>query len=610
VDPLESRVLLTGAPLSAVPQLNSYPAGTCTIYLDFVGAPAQSWNGYIVPQTPAFDLDGDPTTFSPAELTAVQQTWACVAEKYSPFNVNVTTVPPASLEHNSNMEIIIGGNSNWTGGTTGGISTQGSYSNIFLTNESFIFPANLANDPAIMGTAAAHEAGHEIGLSHQSLYDASGNLLSPYNTGNSLIAPIMGIAYNSQRGLWWNGPSQEGSTIIQDDLAVISGSNNVGYRPQDHGQSIATANPLSVAGMSVSGSGVIASVSDSDTFRFTTGTGPVSLSVNVPIYTPMLHAKAVLMDGAGHVLVTSADPNSLGQTISTTLPSGTYYLAVQSFGQYGDLGQYTVTGTVAPKALAFTLEQATDHQHISWTAGSSSGQVSIADPNGLTLTGDSSNDPITLDYTNGNPLPNILHLRGAFTFSALQGASPFASTTLEIGQSTVYFSYNPGSTPLAAVQAALAAAYNGGAWTGDSSAGIITSTALQSGSSNFALGFADSADGIVPGQPLNTVEVRYTVAADANLDGTVDATDALLMSRNWLAASSPTWDLGNFNYDSQVNLTDAGILQKTWGQMVTVVVPSTAPGASTALASPVSSANMVAEQPRRKPDHRRDRQRL
>ena len=587
-----------------MPQLNSYPAGTCTIYLDFVGAPAQVWNGYFVPQTPAFDLDGDPTTFSPAELAAIQQTWACVAEKYSPFNVNVTTIPPDSLEHNSNMEIVIGGNSNWTGGATGGISTEGSYSNIFLTNESFIFPVNLANSPANMGTAAAHEAGHEFGLSHQSLYDANGNLLSPYNTGNSLIAPIMGLAYNSQRGLWWDGPSQEGSTIIQDDLAVISGSNNVGYRPQDHGQSIATADPLTVTGTSVTGSGVITSITDSDRFSFTTGAGPVSLSVNVPIYTPMLHARAVLMDAAGHTLITAADPNSLSQAISTTLPAGTYYLAVQSFGQYGDLGQYTITGTVAPQAMAFTLAQSPDHQHINWTAGSSSGQIAISDPSGLTLTGDSANDPLTLDYTNGNPLPNILHLRGTFTVSGLQGASPFAGTTLEIGQSTVYFNYASGSSPLTAVRTALSAAYDGGAWNGTSSAGVITSTTLQSNPANFALGFADSADGIVPDQPANTIEVRYTLAADANLDGTVNATDALLMTRNWLAVGSPAWDLGNFNYDPQINLPDATILQKSWGQTVTLQPTASAPGATTL--SPTLQLSPTASTPQdppRKPRH-------
>ena len=40
----------------------------------------------------AFDQDGDPTTFSSGELTAIQQIWSVVAEAYSPFNVDVTTV--------------------------------------------------------------------------------------------------------------------------------------------------------------------------------------------------------------------------------------------------------------------------------------------------------------------------------------------------------------------------------------------------------------------------------------------------------------------------------------------------------------------------------------
>src|SRR5579859_683351 len=232
VDRLEPRVLLSGVPLSAVPQLNSYPAGTCAIYLDFVGAPAQSWNTQSVPQTPAFDLDGDPTTFSPTEISAIQQIWAGVAEKYSPFDVNVTTVPPASLVHGRNMEIVIGGDSGWTGGVTGGVSIVGAYANGFADNVSFVFPVNLANNPGIIADAAAHEAGHEFGLYHQSVYDAAGNLVNRYNPGNSLVAPIMGLAYYSQRGLWWDGPNENGAADIQDDLAVIAASPHVGYRPQ------------------------------------------------------------------------------------------------------------------------------------------------------------------------------------------------------------------------------------------------------------------------------------------------------------------------------------------------------------------------------------------
>src|SRR5438067_1753934 len=53
-----------GLPLSSVPQLSSRPGAFAKIYLDFAGEPAQNWNGYNVPDTPAFDLDGDPNSFN------------------------------------------------------------------------------------------------------------------------------------------------------------------------------------------------------------------------------------------------------------------------------------------------------------------------------------------------------------------------------------------------------------------------------------------------------------------------------------------------------------------------------------------------------------------
>ena len=70
--------------------------------------------------------------------------------------------------------------------------------------------------------------------------------------------------------------------------------------------------------------------------------------MNVAQFGPTLHAKAQLFDSSGNLIATAADPNSLSQTLNSTLGAGTYYLAVESFGQYGDVGQYTVSGTTAP----------------------------------------------------------------------------------------------------------------------------------------------------------------------------------------------------------------------------------------------------------------------
>ncbi|HZN34378.1 MAG TPA: choice-of-anchor D domain-containing protein, partial [Pirellulaceae bacterium] len=46
------------------------------------------------------------------------------------------------------------------------------------------------------------------------------------------------------------------------------------------------------------------------------------------------------------VLLTSSPSNSLGASFSTTVAAGTYYLVARSRGDYGDMGQYTITGSV------------------------------------------------------------------------------------------------------------------------------------------------------------------------------------------------------------------------------------------------------------------------
>jgi hypothetical protein len=255
------------SPLSSVPQLSSRPSATAKIYLDFTGAPAQQWGGYSVPTTPAYDTDGDPTTFSPTELSNISQIWARVAEKYSPFNIDVTTIDPVVNPHKVVQRIVIGGDSTWTAQPAGGVSYVDSFASGLLPNTSWVFPKELVNgDPKDTAEATAHEAGHAFGLQHQSIW--SGNtIVAEYNPGDALRAPIMGVSYSSARGLWWYGTNDREPGSIQDDLAVIaSATNGFGYRPDDHGNTVATADHLNISGTSISAAGVIEQASDVDDF--------------------------------------------------------------------------------------------------------------------------------------------------------------------------------------------------------------------------------------------------------------------------------------------------------------------------------------------------------
>ena len=213
-----------------------------------------------------------------------------------------------------------------------------------------------------------------------------------------------------------------------------------------------------------------------------------------------------------------------------------------------------------------TLRQDIDHFHIDWSMGSSNGQLPIADVNGLTINGNGGNDVITLLYTNGDPLPNSLHLNsgtGNFTIDGLQGTAPLAGTTMDIERSTVFINYGGGADPLALIQGYLKSGYNGGNWNGANTAGVITSAnAAAATSKNTGIGYADSADGQGVNTNPNTIELTYTLYGDANLDHQVNSAD---LQRLLAFFNTPgSWDQGDFNYDGVVNSADQQLLLFTF----------------------------------------------
>ena len=80
---------------------------------------------------------------------------------------------------------------------------------------------------------------------------------------------------------------------------------------------------------------------------FETGGGNVSIALNLPVasfgFTSNLHAKLRLLDANGTVLADDAVVVGGGQVFENLyLAAGTFYVQVTSFGDYGDVGQYTV----------------------------------------------------------------------------------------------------------------------------------------------------------------------------------------------------------------------------------------------------------------------------
>ncbi|HVT89389.1 MAG TPA: fibronectin type III domain-containing protein [Tepidisphaeraceae bacterium] len=329
---------------ASIPALNSDEDATAQLYLDFNGAAPMSWGSFTSAQTPAYDTDNDPSTFTAGELSNIQQIWARVAEIYSPFNINVTTVDPGNLTDRVTTRVIVGGDGAWYG-AAGGVAYVGAFYNS-APNIAWVFPKMLANgNVKYTADAISHEAGHTFGLQHQSTFNGSSKT-NEYNPGTSAKAPIMGNSYSAARSLWWKGPSSLGASVIQDDVAVLSGANDAfGYRPDDHGNSIAAAGDVSVNSNAVLATGIIEQLADKDFFDFSTLMGTVSFTVSPAAIGGNLDATLTLYNSSG-VVITTANTGTLGETISANVAAGQYFLAVGSHGSTGDLGQYTLSGTI------------------------------------------------------------------------------------------------------------------------------------------------------------------------------------------------------------------------------------------------------------------------
>jgi hypothetical protein len=135
------------------------------IYLNYAGGitTGTNWNAGASSTiiTPAYDMDGNPSNFNPAELQAIMSMWRSVSEDYSPFDVDVTTEDPgpAALVGRG-VKVNIGGHwSDWYGATAGGVSYKGTFG--ALDSPVFVFSWSLSSGLArFTQEATSHEVGH------------------------------------------------------------------------------------------------------------------------------------------------------------------------------------------------------------------------------------------------------------------------------------------------------------------------------------------------------------------------------------------------------------------------------------------------------------------
>jgi hypothetical protein len=353
-------------PLTETFKLHSRAGAKRILYLDFNGHLLSgtgwntSYNGGRDINAPAWDIDGDPTTFNDEERTRIQQIWQRVAEDYAPFDIDVTTelssesqiTRSSTSDEYYGTRVLISPISQYFG-QYGGIAYVGSFDDVGDTYKpALVFPENLGpNGEKYIAEAASHEAGHNLGLNHD------GTSTAGYYTGQGSgvtgWAPIMGAGYYDNVTQWSKGEYADANNK-QDDLAVMQ-TYGLPLRADDFGNTAATAS-FFPTGTQLAVSGVIERNTDVDVFGFTTGAGAVSISISGNDLGPNLDIYAELRDANGALIAANNPLDQLNALFNLTLPAGTYYLHVRGAGlgdplttgytSYGSLGQYFIVGTV------------------------------------------------------------------------------------------------------------------------------------------------------------------------------------------------------------------------------------------------------------------------
>lgn len=345
---------------AAVVSLQSLPGARGVVFLDFDGfylRPGTYWNSgnaYLAP----------PSGLSDADILTI---WQAVSEDFRPFNLNVTTDEAVFNAYPVNMRgRCVVTNDNKMAPGAGGVAHLGSFAP-GNDDPCWVF-SNAVFGTTPLGDAISHEFGHIFGLQH----DGRTNPQEEYYAGQGDWGPIMGVAYNRPISQWSRGEYAYANRQ-EDDVAIIgSSANRFGFRNDDYGREYPVAGRFVQNGNTLTQTGVIERPGDVDWFVFdvaspttiyfsvTTPQPNANLDIKFKLYGTYLYSNYLYRNP--DILYDQRDDPGLNVNAGYVFTPGaispcTYYISVEGTGagnpatdgysNYGSLGSYTVTATVA-----------------------------------------------------------------------------------------------------------------------------------------------------------------------------------------------------------------------------------------------------------------------
>ena len=370
--------LVTGNGIGARPlidpnqvfKLHSNPKSKKIMYLNFKGRDISgtAWNANYNNNQPwfakGFSQDDKFNEYTKTELEIIQSVWQRVAEDFVAFDVDVTTEAPSDAELDRTnaadteygTEIVISADSViFNSCKCSGLAYLGSFDMIgpdhAANQPAWVFTRGVGDNPKYIAESITHELGHTVGLSHD------GTASSPYFSGNSGWAPIMGVGFYQPVTQWSKGeyPSANNN---EDEYEVME-NHGLKLRTDEDKNSFESARNLNF-GQKLGG--VIGTPSDQDFFVFSVpSNGEFTLNALPATFSPNLDIDLSIYENPSTKLAQSNPPikvvnndvaDGMSAFITLKLTANKKYYAVLTGtpvstdgknSRYGSIGTYQIS---------------------------------------------------------------------------------------------------------------------------------------------------------------------------------------------------------------------------------------------------------------------------